>query len=109
MSDFPYLGLRPFKRDESDIFRGRNNFVTELSEKLANHHLKPEDAISTLRSELRGDLEKSYQILEKILPENHNLLIIFDQFEELLRHLVTVDLRMVWCKAILSSSELIWN
>jgi WD40 repeat protein len=161
MSDFPYPGLRPFKRDESDIFRGRNNFVTELSEKLANHHfiavvgdsgcgksslvragllarlnlalderhwrtanlrpgndpfcnmsiallrdtnkseklalrkeylryrkIKPEDAISTLRSELRGDLEKSYQILEKILPENHNLLIIVDQFEELFRHLV---------------------
>ena len=159
MSDFPYPGLRPFKRDESDIFFGRDDFVTELIGKLANHHfiavvgdsgcgksslvrvgllgrltlaldgrhwraanmrpgsdpfrnlsmallkdtekseklalreeylnhrkIKPEDAIPTLQSELRGDSRTSYQILEKILPNNHNLLIIVDQFEELFRY-----------------------
>jgi WD40 repeat protein len=159
MSDFPYPGLRPFKRDESDIFFGRDDFITELIGKLANHHfiavvgdsgcgksslvrvgllarltlaldgrhwrtanmrpgsdpfrnlsmallrdtekseklalreeylnhrkIKPEDAIPTLQSELRGDLKTSYQILEKILPNNHNLLIIVDQFEELFRY-----------------------
>ena len=38
MSNFPYPGLRPFRHDESDIFFGRDDFVTELTGKPANHH-----------------------------------------------------------------------
>lgn len=34
MSDFPYPGLRPFKRDETDVFFGREEQVDRLLEKL---------------------------------------------------------------------------
>ena len=34
MSDFPYPGLRPFRRDEVDIFFGREEQVDQLLEKL---------------------------------------------------------------------------
>ncbi len=35
MSDFPYPGLRPFKREESDIFFGREEQTDQLLEKLS--------------------------------------------------------------------------
>jgi len=38
MSNFPYPGLRPFKYEESDIFLGRDEFITELTKKLNVHH-----------------------------------------------------------------------
>jgi WD40 repeat protein/energy-coupling factor transporter ATP-binding protein EcfA2 len=38
MSDFPYPGLRPFQRDETDIFFGREDHTDELIEKLGNTH-----------------------------------------------------------------------
>ena len=166
MSDFPYPGLRPFRRDESDIFFGRDGDITRLTKRLANYHfiavvgnsgsgkssliqagllarlnlgvirgqhwrtakmrpgnypfrslsiallrdtkkaeelalreeylhhhqprIKPEGAVSVLENELSGDPNTSYQILEKILPDNHNLLIIVDQFEELFRYHASV-------------------
>ncbi|MCA1852401.1 MAG: ATP-binding protein, partial [Beggiatoa sp.] len=34
----PYPGLRPFKREESDIFFGREQHVDQLLEKLGQHH-----------------------------------------------------------------------
>jgi WD40 repeat protein/uncharacterized membrane protein YqjE/energy-coupling factor transporter ATP-binding protein EcfA2 len=34
MSDFPYPGLRPFQRDETDIFFGREEHTDQLIEKL---------------------------------------------------------------------------
>ena len=38
MTPHPYPGLRPFKREESDIFFGREQHVDQLLEKLAQHH-----------------------------------------------------------------------
>ncbi len=38
MSNFPYPGLRPFKRDETDIFFGRNELSNQLIEKLGDTH-----------------------------------------------------------------------
>ncbi|OQY53884.1 MAG: hypothetical protein DRR08_10090 [Candidatus Parabeggiatoa sp. nov. 2] len=38
MSDFPYPGLRPFQRDETDIFFGREDHTDELIEKLGHTH-----------------------------------------------------------------------
>ena len=35
MSDFPYPGLRPFRRDETDIFFGREELADQLIDKLA--------------------------------------------------------------------------
>lgn len=35
MSDFPYPGLRPFRRDETDIFLGRDLHTAQLLDKLA--------------------------------------------------------------------------
>ena len=34
MSDFPYPGLRPFQRDEADIFFGREQHTDELLKRL---------------------------------------------------------------------------
>jgi WD40 repeat protein len=36
MSDFPYPGLRPFKRDETDIFFGRDELSNQLIERLGD-------------------------------------------------------------------------
>lgn len=38
MSDFPYPGLRPFQRYETDIFFGREQHTDQLIEKLGNTH-----------------------------------------------------------------------
>ncbi|MGH8591180.1 MAG: ATP-binding protein, partial [Gammaproteobacteria bacterium] len=38
MTPHPYPGLRPFKREESDIFFGREQHVDQLLEKLRQHH-----------------------------------------------------------------------
>lgn len=38
MTPHPYPGLRPFKREESDIFFGREQHVDQLLEKLAQQH-----------------------------------------------------------------------
>ena len=38
MSDFPYPGLRPFKRNETDIFFGREQHTDQLIEKLKFNH-----------------------------------------------------------------------
>jgi len=38
MSDFPYPGLRPFKRDETDIFFGREELTTQLIDRLDQTH-----------------------------------------------------------------------
>ena len=38
MTPHPYPGLRPFKREESDIFFGREQHVDQLLEKLGQHH-----------------------------------------------------------------------
>ena len=40
MSDFPYPGLRPFGREESDIFLGRETHIDLLLEKLQNTHFE---------------------------------------------------------------------
>jgi len=161
MSNFPYPGLRPFKHEESDIFRGREEFITELTKKLNDHHFiavlgdsgcgksslvragllarlrlvkvggqehwrvatmrpgsqpfinmaeallsnkktseieefalrkeylrnhKDKDAVAHLSSTLKGNLQTSYRELINILPPNHNLLIVVDQFEELFHY-----------------------
>src|SRR5262245_25296841 len=39
LSDLPYPGLRPFRRDESDIFFGRDTQVDELLVKLVQHRM----------------------------------------------------------------------
>ena len=40
MRKFPYIGLRPFERDETDIFFGREQHSDELIDRLgANHFL----------------------------------------------------------------------
>lgn len=156
-SPFPYPGLRPFTRDEADIFFGRESQITELLEKLKasrflavvgpsgcgkssliraglipyleagfivgtgsqwriaemrpGHHpmltlaktlLQPEvvgpewgtesDAVPFLAAELRrGPLALVELLRGKPLPENHNLLILVDQFEELFRMEGTLD------------------
>jgi WD40 repeat protein len=38
MSDFPYPGLRPFKREETDIFFGRDELSNQLIERLGDTH-----------------------------------------------------------------------
>lgn len=38
MSDYPYPGLRPFQRSETDIFFGREEHTDQLLEKLGNTH-----------------------------------------------------------------------
>jgi WD40 repeat protein len=38
MSDFPYPGLRPFQRHETDIFFGRETHTDQLIEKLGHAH-----------------------------------------------------------------------
>lgn len=38
MSDFPYPGLRPFQRHETDIFFGRDEHTDQLIEKLGQTH-----------------------------------------------------------------------
>jgi len=38
MSDYPYPGLRPFNRDETDIFFGREEQTDALLDRLANNH-----------------------------------------------------------------------
>jgi tetratricopeptide (TPR) repeat protein len=38
MTPYPYPGLRPFKREESDIFFGREQHVDQLLGKLGQHH-----------------------------------------------------------------------
>ena len=162
MTDFPYPGLRPFKQEESYLFFGRDELITQLTAKLDYHHfiavigdsgsgksslvragllarlriigvggrehwrvanmrpgsnpffnlasaflkdtknperlalrkeylsyydkVKPEGAVSHLQAVLTGDIENFYKKLEEILPENHNLLILVDQFEELFRY-----------------------
>ncbi len=37
MSDFPYPGLRPFRREESDIFFGREDHADQLLEKISQN------------------------------------------------------------------------
>lgn len=84
-------GNQPFFRLADALLKN-----TDDPEKLAlreeylsypHHKIKSENVVvSHLQKELLGDLEKSYKILEKILPDNHNLLIVVDQFEELFHH-----------------------
>ena len=38
MSDFPYPGLRPYERDETDIFFGREEHIDQLIKQLKNAH-----------------------------------------------------------------------
>jgi len=38
MSNFPYPGLRPFKREETDIFFGRDELSNQLIERLGDTH-----------------------------------------------------------------------
>ena len=38
MSDFPYPGLRPYERDETDIFFGREEHTDQLIQRLGNSH-----------------------------------------------------------------------
>ncbi len=38
MSDFPYPGLRPYERDETDIFFGREEHIDQLIKQLQNTH-----------------------------------------------------------------------
>lgn len=156
MSDFPYPGLRPFQRDETDIFFGREDHTDQLIEKLGRTHfiavvgpsgcgksslvrtgllaglemglipnagvhwriaelrpgnqpfvrlaeallvdkaLGPEyranftddmDATGFLYAALRrGSLSLHEVYKETQLPENTNLLLVVDQFEELFRY-----------------------
>jgi len=156
MSDFPYPGLRPFQRDETDIFFGREDHTDQLIEKLGRTHfiavvgpsgcgksslvrtgllaglemglipnagvhwriaelrpgnrpfvrlaeallvdkaLGPEyranftddmDATGFLYAALRrGSLSLHEIYKETRLPENTNLLLVVDQFEELFRY-----------------------
>ena len=37
-NDFPYPGLRPFERDETDIFFGREEHTDQLLERLDHTH-----------------------------------------------------------------------
>jgi WD40 repeat protein/energy-coupling factor transporter ATP-binding protein EcfA2 len=38
MSNFPYPGLRPFKTEENDIYFGRDEFITKLTERISKEH-----------------------------------------------------------------------
>ncbi len=160
----PYPGLRPFKSHESHLFFGRDEFITQLTEKLNSHYfisvvgdsgcgksslvragllarllvvgadgrdfwriatmrpgsqpfsniaaallnkktshtggeefvlreeylkkhpLEEKQSVAHLAQSLRKDLKISYQELEILLPANHSLLIVVDQFEELFHH-----------------------
>jgi len=157
MNDLPYPGLRPFKREESNLFRGRDEFIDQLTEKLNDYyfiavlgqsgcgksslvrsgllsrlqlvriggrdfwriatmrpgsqpflnmatallksnpdvqepvlreHLKSNSTenINALSASLQKDLQTSYSKLEALLPADHNLLIVVDQFEELFHY-----------------------
>jgi WD40 repeat protein len=151
MSDFPYPGLRPFQRDETDIFFGREEHTDQLIEKLgktqfiavigpsgygksslvrtgllagletgflseAGVHWRiaecrpgnrpflnlaqallaekalPEYAVPfTSHSEslafLQADLHRGpLSLQELVLPDNTNLLVLVDQFEEIFRY-----------------------
>ncbi len=37
MSNIPYPGLRPFTREEADVFFGREEHTDQLLEKLSQH------------------------------------------------------------------------
>lgn len=155
MSDFPYLGLRPFQRDETDILFGREALSKQLIKRLSNTHfvavvgpsgcgksslvhagllaglerglfpstetywwiaelcpsnrpfarladallvdesaleytanfVESNQAPSFLQASLRRDSNSLHEILTDMpLPQNTNLLIVIDQFEELFRH-----------------------
>ena len=145
----PYPGLRPFKREETDIFFGREEQVDQLLDKLSESHFlsvvgpsgcgksslvkagmiasleagfmatagtnwqiaelrpgshpikrlatgileilknqrKEEDALAFINATLkRGPLGLVELLQETPLPENCNLLILIDQFEEIFRY-----------------------
>ncbi len=159
MSHFPYPGLRPFERHETDIFFGREPHVDQLTEQLekkrfvavlgpsgcgksslvrtgllasletgflhgahwwivesrpgnrpffnlAEAFLKRNDQLENkplaeyqarfaqdigtdqeLTRKLHNEAQSLHQIIQNNpLPENHNLLILIDQFEELFRY-----------------------
>ncbi|MCP4699568.1 MAG: AAA family ATPase [Gammaproteobacteria bacterium] len=66
MSDFPYPGLRPFARDETDIFFGREEQTDELIARLADTHflavIGPSGCgkSSLVRTGLLADLETGF-------------------------------------------------
>ncbi len=66
MSDSPYPGLRPFRRDESDIFFGRDELSTQLIQRLDRTHFLAVvgqsgcGKSSLVRAGLLADLEKGW-------------------------------------------------
>lgn len=66
MSNFPYPGLRSFKREETDIFFGRDQISTQLIERLGNTHFIAVVGISgcgkssLVRTRLLSDLKKGF-------------------------------------------------
>ncbi|OQW90912.1 MAG: hypothetical protein BWK78_05925 [Thiotrichaceae bacterium IS1] len=177
-SEFPYPGLRPYKRTESDIFFGRTEHVLTLLEKLEkglhfvavsgtsgsgkssviragllaslnlaptgkywrkvvmrpgnapftnlakaflkddkspdqgdlalrkeyvrHYNLNVDSAREHLEKILRISTKSLHKILSNVLPDNHNLLIVVDQFEELFRHTqdeLEVELFIDWLLA----------
>jgi WD40 repeat protein len=63
MSKFPYPGLRPFKREETDIFFGRDELSIQLIEQIGNTHFLAVVGLSgcgkssLVRTGLLADLE----------------------------------------------------
>jgi WD40 repeat protein len=66
MSDFPYPGLRPFQRDEIDIFFGREPHVDQLIKRLGQTHFLAVVGLSgcgkssLIRTGLWSDLETGF-------------------------------------------------
>lgn len=84
MSDFPYPGLRPFERHETDIFFGRENHTDQLIDKLGQTHfiavVGPSGCgkSSLVRTGLLADLERGFLAsagvrwrIAELRPGNH--------------------------------------
>jgi WD40 repeat protein len=84
MSDFPYPGLRPFERHETDIFFGREDHTDQLIDKLGQTHfiavVGPSGCgkSSLVRTGLLADLERGFLAsagvhwrIAELRPGNH--------------------------------------
>ncbi|MDM8564385.1 hypothetical protein QUF74_01885 [Candidatus Halobeggiatoa sp. HSG11] len=175
MSDFPYPGLRPFQRNETDIFFGREQHTDQLIEKLQSNHFltvvgpsgcgksslvktgllaglesgflagastnwrvaefrpgdkpllrlatallkekaleleyaadfkKISEAIAFLHASLCwGPLSLHEVLADTPLPENTNLLILVDQFEEIFRLATLTDKAAAFVALLIASSQ----
>jgi WD40 repeat protein len=77
-------GDQPFYNLASGILDKPEPFKPTLQEEYLKHNKSTiGQALQNLSRRLRDNPQGSYKELENILPANHNLLIVLDQFEEL--------------------------